>query len=298
MSGLLALDAGSQLGRLDAAATLGALEEELRPRGLTLGPVPVESRARTLGQALGAPRPSEATPRGRLVDRCAALDATLADGRAVSTRLAPRKAVGPDVTAALLLAAAGAVVIEAAWMRLWRIAEHARCLAFAFAVDEDAGAAALERALGLLAGGVVPVDLAVVDGSLLARAAAGGAAVAEGEAAVLVRLEGPVALVGAEAAAATELLGAGRGGGRPLDDDVAAGFLLRRPPLQLAEVMVTGAALSATWRGRRGPSLLRGQLPERAAFVAAPSDLPPARPLDAGALALLARLRAELGARP
>ena len=297
MTGLLALDAGSQLGRLDAAATLGALQEELRPRGLTLGPVPVESRARTLGQALCAPRPSEATPRGRLVDRCAALDATLADGTALSTRLAPRKAVGPDVTAALLATGGGGERIEAAWMRLARIAEHRRCLAFAFEADGggDGGGAALERALALLAGGVLPVDLAVVDGALLAPLTSGAGAVA-GTVVLLLRLEGPPALVGAEAAAATELLAAGRGGGRPLDDGAAAGFLLHRQPLALAEVMVVGAALSAVWRGRRGPSLLRGQLPERAAFSAAPADLPPPHPRDVGAIALLARLRAELGA--
>src|SRR6185295_7410102 len=130
---------------------------------LGLGPLPAASLGRTVGAVLAAPRPSEATPRGRLLDACAALEAVLPDGKRLRTRLAPRKASGPDFMHAFLGARGATGLITTAWLRLARKPAHHLFAGFAFAD----GMAALAATRRLLDAGGRPADLALVDVALL-----------------------------------------------------------------------------------------------------------------------------------
>jgi alkyldihydroxyacetonephosphate synthase len=124
MRNVLHLDETSLLVEVQAGLTVEQLEIVLAERGLTLGPVPHSSRARTVGALLSAPRPSEAAPRtGRLTATCAGIAAVLADATALSTRVAPRKATGPDLMHALVGARGTLGLITAATLRVQRRAE-------------------------------------------------------------------------------------------------------------------------------------------------------------------------------
>lgn len=102
MNEVIAVDDTSHLVHAQAGITVGALEAALRPRGLTLGllgPPPEVALGRWL--ALGAPgaRDHANDPVDQLV---AGLEAVLADGRPLTVRPAPRRAVGPDLVGALV----------------------------------------------------------------------------------------------------------------------------------------------------------------------------------------------------
>ena len=115
MCNVLHLDETSLLVSVQAGITVDALDRILGERGLALVGLPSWSRARTLGALLGAPRPSEASPRiGRFVATCAGIQALLPDGTEIATRLAPRKATGPDLMHLIIGARATLALITAA----------------------------------------------------------------------------------------------------------------------------------------------------------------------------------------
>jgi len=249
---VLHLDETSLLAHAQAGLTLGALEERLNARGLTLGALPPASRERTVGAALAAPRPSEATPRGRLADACAALDAVLADGALIHTRLAPRRATGPDLSRALIGARGATGVIVAAWLRLARLPPSRAWAAWAFAGGEKAIAAA--RAL--LDRGARPADLSVADGAVASRVI--GDAVAAGEALLAIRFEGVAAMVDAERALASALCD----GARSLADAPAEAWLRGRGTVRQDERAVSMQEIA--WK----PGIeLTGWTPAGAAIV-------------------------------
>jgi FAD/FMN-containing dehydrogenase len=158
MCNVLDLDETSLLITAQAGITVEALEQLLGERGLTLGALPAWSRARTLGALLGAPRPSEASPRvGRFVQSCLGIQALLPDGTEVATRLAPRKATGPDLMHAIVGARGTLGLITAATLRVQRRQDVRLSAAFRLPTL----AAGLSAARALLVRGGRPVDLAV-----------------------------------------------------------------------------------------------------------------------------------------
>ncbi len=115
---MIAVDRTSLLVEVDAAVSLGECEDALGAGGLTLGVAPLD-RAATVGDWLargaeGAPDPWS-DPADHLV---AGIEATLADGRRLSIRPAPRRAVGPDLIALLVGTRGRFARIERAWLRV------------------------------------------------------------------------------------------------------------------------------------------------------------------------------------
>ena len=114
------LDRESLLACIDGAADVASAERRLLAEGLTLdAKLPSSPLSLADWLARGAPGTRDAwlDPADQLL---AGLDATLHGGRAISIRPAPRRAVGPDLTA-LLVGAGGRVGrVDRAWMRVHR----------------------------------------------------------------------------------------------------------------------------------------------------------------------------------
>ncbi|MSP17310.1 MAG: FAD-binding oxidoreductase [Myxococcales bacterium] len=97
------LDETSLLVHAQAGLTGIALENLLVPRGLTLGDFPPAALRSSLGGLLAVRTPGKSSPRhGSLEDAVLGLSAVLADGRTIHTRVAPRRATGPDLARAFL----------------------------------------------------------------------------------------------------------------------------------------------------------------------------------------------------
>jgi FAD/FMN-containing dehydrogenase len=215
------------------------LEEALNRQGLSLGPYPVEIQASTLGGLLAAPPPTAHSPQtGRLADACLALSVAHADGSSIQTRLAPRRATGPDIARLYLGSRGGLGVITTAVMRVHRLPEEVQALAFAFP--------------GLLEA-VTGVREIMVRGARPARVrllGAGQAAEEMGEtgvalqAACLVVLAGPPILVHQQHCLVDEVLG--RVGGMELSQALASRWWQSRaaaPRASTARPSVVGARL-------------------------------------------------------
>ena len=158
MRSVLHLDETSLLVVAQVGITVEALETMLVERGLTLGPLPSWARERSLGALLSAPRPSEATPRlGRFTQACAGVAALLADGTEIATRVAPRKATGPDLMHALVGARGTLGLLTSVTLRVVRRQETRLEASFKL----PSLAAALTAARALLVRGGRPADLTV-----------------------------------------------------------------------------------------------------------------------------------------
>ena len=127
-------------------------------------PVPSWARMRTLGALLAAPRPSEASPRlGPLRQHVRGIQALLPDGTEIATRLAPRKATGPDLMHVVVGARGTLGLITAATLRVQRRQEVRRAAAFKLPTL----ATALSAARALLVRGGRPVELAVASNGVV-----------------------------------------------------------------------------------------------------------------------------------
>jgi alkyldihydroxyacetonephosphate synthase len=151
----LLLDRESLLARIDAGTDLAHAERDLREAGLTLdlagssspvSPAP-PSPSGTLGAWLAEGAPGA---RDRWLDPVdqllAGLDATLPDGRALVIHPAPRRAVGPDLTALFVGAGERFGRIDRAWMRVHR-RDAVRPSASAFQLERDPPLSAGEQSL-------------------------------------------------------------------------------------------------------------------------------------------------------
>jgi alkyldihydroxyacetonephosphate synthase len=124
MHHVLHLDEMSLVVHAQAGLTGLALEELLLPRGLSLGDFPPAAMRSTLGGMLAVRTPGKSTPRhGFLEDAVLGLSAVLADGRTIHTRVAPRRATGPDLARALLGSEGTLGVIASVVLRIHRRAE-------------------------------------------------------------------------------------------------------------------------------------------------------------------------------
>ncbi len=156
---ILDLNETSLLCSVQAGLTLGALEEFLAARGLTLGAPGSVSPGRTVGALLSAPRPDEASPRtGPLIGQCAAIGVVLADSTVIATRVAPRKAVGPDLMHAFIGSRGTLGIITDATFRVLRRGDARHQAAFTLPSIE----AALQVARKLVVEGARPAELGVL----------------------------------------------------------------------------------------------------------------------------------------
>jgi FAD/FMN-containing dehydrogenase len=158
MCNVLHLDETSLVVTVQAGITVEALDRVLRERGLVVTGIPTWSRARTVGALLAAPRPSEAAPSiGRFTQTCVGIQALLPDGTEVATRLAPRKATGPDLMHTIIGARGTVGLITAATLRVQRRQEMRHAASFKL----PSLPAALSAARAILVRGGRPYDLAV-----------------------------------------------------------------------------------------------------------------------------------------
>ncbi len=115
------LDETSLVAQVQAGITGLALEELLHPRGLTLGDFPPPILRSTLGGMLSVRTPGKSTPRhGILEDAVLGVSAVLADGRAIHTRVAPRRATGPDLGRAFLGSEGALGIVTGVVLRIHR----------------------------------------------------------------------------------------------------------------------------------------------------------------------------------
>ncbi len=100
---ILELDEQSLLVHAQAGLTGLDLERVLAPRGLSIGDYPPVVLTSSLGGILAVRTPGKSSARhGFFEDAVVGVSAVLADGRTVHTRVAPRRATGPDFARALM----------------------------------------------------------------------------------------------------------------------------------------------------------------------------------------------------
>lgn len=154
MGDLLDLDEESMTVHAQAGIVGVELEERLNARGYSLGHVPTSMSNATLGGWLSTRSAGLLSSRyGRITDLCLGATAVLADGRVVHTRLAPRRAVGPDLLQLLLGSEGTLGVIGSAHLRLHRLPLHRQFTAFGFG---SLGAAA-DALRGVVVQGLQPL---------------------------------------------------------------------------------------------------------------------------------------------
>jgi alkyldihydroxyacetonephosphate synthase len=143
----LVVDAESLLACASGSMTLADVECELASSRLTLDVEGAKASRETVAGwlASGAPGAREAwlDPADHLV---AGIDLRLHDGRAVTIRPAPRRAVGPDLLALVMGAAERFVRVERAWLRIHPVGVRRPNLG-ALAVDPDPPVSAEEARL-------------------------------------------------------------------------------------------------------------------------------------------------------
>jgi alkyldihydroxyacetonephosphate synthase len=99
---VIQLDEQSLLVHAQAGLTGLDLEQILSPRGLSIGDYPPVVLTSSLGGILAVRTPGKSSARhGFFEDAVVGVSAVLADGRTVHTRIAPRRATGPDLARAL-----------------------------------------------------------------------------------------------------------------------------------------------------------------------------------------------------
>jgi len=99
---VLQLDETSLLVHAQAGLTGLELERILAPRGLSVGDYPPGVLSPSLGGIIAVRTPGKSSARhGFFEEAVCGVSAVLADGRTVHTRVAPRRATGPDLARAL-----------------------------------------------------------------------------------------------------------------------------------------------------------------------------------------------------
>jgi alkyldihydroxyacetonephosphate synthase len=99
---VLQLDEQSLLVHAQAGITGLELERVLAPRGLSIGDYPPVVLTSSLGGIIAVRTPGKSSARhGFFEEAVVGVSAVLADGRTVHTRVAPRRATGPDLARAL-----------------------------------------------------------------------------------------------------------------------------------------------------------------------------------------------------
>lgn len=250
MDHVLHLDETSLLVHVQAGLTALGLERVLAPRRLSLGDYPPAAMGSTIGGLLAVRTPGKSSSRhGFVEDAVLGVSAVLADGRSVHTRVAPRRATGPDL-ARMLCGSEGTIgFITSVVLRIHRRPET-RFLAAHALPDFEAAISAVHLALREEA---APSALRVYD-SAEARAHLGADAVQEPEAVLVVATAGPTDLAACDRdlfASAAEAMG-----GRRLDEGLAQIWWRRRtgrepertPPLPAMQITASPARQKAVYQ--------------------------------------------------
>ncbi len=250
MSHVLHLDETSLVVHVQAGLTALALERILVPRGLTLGDFPPSTLGSTIGGLIAVRTPGKSSTRhGSVEDAVLGVSAVLADGRTVHTRVAPRRASGPDLARALCGSEGRLGFITAAVLRIHRRPEARFLAAFALPSLDDA-LSAVRLALREEA---APAALRVLDGGE-ARAHLGDSVCDEEQAVLVVATAGPTDLAACDrdlvASAAAAL------GGNALDDAVAERWWRRRTG-QERDAQLPAPALQVTAPPGREAAIVR-----------------------------------------
>lgn len=240
LSHVLHLDETSLVVHAQAGLTALALEEVLTRRGLSLGDFPPAALASSIGGLLAVRTPGKSSARhGFIEDAVLAVSAVLADGRSVHTRIAPRRASGPDLVRVLCGSEGTLGIITSAVLRIHRQPESRFLAAFALPGFGEA-LAAVRLALREEA---APAAMRAYDGHE-ARAHFGDEVCAPQESVLVVATAGPTDL----AACDRELVGSAvvAMGGRPLADSLAETWWARRRGSIRLEMPLPHLQVSAT----------------------------------------------------
>jgi alkyldihydroxyacetonephosphate synthase len=235
LAGIVGVDRRSGLVDVRAGTFGHVLEETLRgTHQLTLGHHPQSIGLSTVGGWLACRSAGQYSTRyGKIEDMVVGLDVALADGRLIRTGgLAPRAAMGPDLTQLFVGSEGTLGVITGARFRAHSIPAVERGAAFAFA-DFDVGLEACRR---ILRRGATPAVLRLYDQteSKQSFGAVGAVLIAvdEGDA---VLIEAVMRVVAEEC-----------GSAEPLDDGVVGRWLDHRNDLPPLEALVRGGIVADT----------------------------------------------------
>ena len=144
---VLQLDETSLLVHAQAGITGLELERILNPRGLSIGDYPPVVLTSSLGGIIAVRTPGKSSARhGFFEDAVVGVSAVLADGRSVHTRIAPRRATGPDLARALMGSEGTIGFITSAVLRIHQRPE-ARLVAAYILPSIDAAVSAVYLAL-------------------------------------------------------------------------------------------------------------------------------------------------------
>ena len=216
------LDETSLLCHVQAGLTGSGLERVLAPRGLSLGDYPPSILASTIGGLVAVRTPGKSSARhGFFEDAVVGVSAVLADGRTIHTRIAPRRATGPDLARALCGSEGTLGVITAAVLRVHQRPDS-RLLAAFVLPSVDAALAATYLALREEA---APAGLRIVDEGD-ARSWYGPGVIAPGEALIVAATAGPTDLAACDRDLLASAVAAE--GGRPADVALAEQWWRRR----------------------------------------------------------------------
>lgn len=163
---VLQLDEHSLLVHAQAGITGLDLERILTPRGLSIGDYPPVVLTSSLGGIIAVRTPGKSSARhGFFEDAVVGVSAVLADGRTVHTRVAPRRATGPDLSRALCGSEGTIGFITSAVLRIHKKPE-ARLLAAYLLPSFDAAVSAVMFSLREEA---APAGLRIYDAPEVAR---------------------------------------------------------------------------------------------------------------------------------
>jgi alkyldihydroxyacetonephosphate synthase len=144
---VLQLDEMSLMVHAQAGITGLELERILGPRGLSIGDYPPVVLTSSLGGIIAVRTPGKSSARhGFFEDAVVGVSAVLADGRTVHTRIAPRRATGPDLSRALCGSEGTIGFITSAVLRIHQKPE-ARLVAAYVLPSVDAAVSAIYLAL-------------------------------------------------------------------------------------------------------------------------------------------------------
>jgi len=144
---VLQLDETSLMVHAQAGISGLELERILNPRGLSIGDYPPVVLTSSLGGIIAVRTPGKSSARhGFFEDAVVGVSAVLADGRGVHTRIAPRRATGPDLARALMGSEGTIGFITSAVLRIHQKPE-ARLVAAYILPSIDAAISAVYLAL-------------------------------------------------------------------------------------------------------------------------------------------------------
>jgi alkyldihydroxyacetonephosphate synthase len=209
------LDETSLLVHVQAGLTGLGLEKVLAPRGLSIGDYPATILGSTVGGMIAVRTPGKSSARhGFLEDAVVGVSAVLSDGRTIHTRVAPRRATGPDLGRALCGSEGTIGVITSVVMRIHRRADARFLAAFRMPTID----AALAAAYLALREECAPAGLRIYDAPE-ARAHFGAVTMGADEALLLAATAGPTDLAACDRDLVTSAVVAE--GGLPTDGRLA-----------------------------------------------------------------------------